>query len=251
MKDYAKTINRSKEIHGQQQGKQTLTKSAVQTSKTLEREKKSSESGRGFFSLVAIFVIVAVLFAAYRQYIRHRAETNPQPHPVATQNSASAQPANPQFDFYTVLPNGSTTGAQAANSASAANSSTATNPSGAATTSSGTGTTTTGTTPSTTTTTAPASGTATTNIQVAPISSATAAPSEYYLNAGGFANSADAQQMLSQLLLLGVQANIQTSQDNGAPTYEVLVGPFADQDTMNIVKNQLAAHQIQATVVQN
>ena len=56
--------------------------------------------------------------------------------------------------------------------------------------------------------------------------------------------------MLSQLLLLGVQANVKTNQENGEPSYQVLVGPFDDQDAMTIVRNQLAVHQIQASVIQ-
>ena len=73
---------------------------------------------------------------------------------------------------------------------------------------------------------------------------------KYYLSAGSYANSDDASQMLSQLLLVGVDAKVVTTQDNGEPAYQVLVGPFASVAAYSPVKQQLAAHQVQVSVVQ-
>lgn len=246
MKDYAKVINQSKEIHGQQQVRQTLTKSAVQKTRAIEKDEKKS-GGRGFFSVIAVFIVIAVLFAAYHQYSRHRALMNPEAgKQEAAVGSTPATATNPQFDFYTVLPNGSTPGANPSTSGSTTPSSATppTAPVAAATT-------TPAATPLGANPPAPALTTQSPNPNVAPVKTITTASSgQYYLDAGGFSNSADAQQMLSQLLLLGVQANIKTTQENGAPTYEVLVGPFEDQDAMNIVKQQLSAHQMLTTVIQ-
>lgn len=233
MKDYAKVINQSKEMHGQRMVKETLTKSAVDKNKEREPAPHKKGASSGFFTMIAIFVIIAILFAVYRQYMHPKGLLNPKAQQEETQEQAPQQAASPQFDFYTVLPNGTTPGA---------------NPSSSST---GTPPTTVPATATTTPVTTPADSTAATPTTPAPATTTSAAPSgQYYLVAGSFANSADAQQMLSQLLLLGVQANVKTNQENGEPSYQVLVGPFDDQDAMTIVRNQLAVHQIQASVIQ-
>ncbi len=251
MKDYAKVINQSKEIHGQQQVRQTLAHSAVQKAKA-HKETVPAKKGSGFFTLVAIFVIVAILFAVYRQYIHRKEGAMSTGQATATTAQTAAQPTSPQFDFYTVLPNGGTPGTSSnnSNSPSATNSPGTTTP--AATTNAPAGTTTPAVTTTSTTpvTATPSSGAAPSGTTPSATTSAASGSTQYYLNAGEFSNEADAQQTLSQLLLLGVQASIKSVQENGAPSYQVLVGPFDDTDTMSVVKQQLIAHQIQASVVQ-
>ena len=83
-----------------------------------------------------------------------------------------------------------------------------------------------------------------------PAPAAAAASVKYYLSAGSYSNSDDANQMLSQLLLVGVDAKVVTTQDNGDPAYQVLVGPFASVAAYSPVKQQLSAHQVQVSVVQ-
>ena len=226
MKDYAKVINQSKEIHGREQGRQTLTRSAMQKSRTTSAKEAPKKSGSGFFALVTIFIVVAILFAVYRQYTHHKKAEEATAQPAGAKTSQQVA-SNPQFDFYSVLPNG-------ASPSGAPTSSTTVQAGGAEA--------------------APAPAVASAPVAVstavAPVQTINTAPTQFYLNAGEFANKADAQQMLSQLLLLGTQANIKAVQDNGAPSYQVLVGPFVDRDSMSIVKNQLQAHQIQASVVQ-
>lgn len=230
MKDYAKVINQSREIHGQRMVKETLTQSAVDKTKEREAPRKKSGSS-GFFTVFAIFIVIAVLFAVYRQYTHPKGLLNPNAKKEEATQAAPQQATSPQFDFYTVLPNGTTPGANPSSSSTGAPPATAPASQTSATTP------------------APATTTAAPVAQI-PTTAAPAKSGQYYLAAGSFANSADAQQMLSQLLLLGVQANIKNNQENGEPTYQVLVGPFDDQDAMNIVKGQLALHQIQASVLQ-
>lgn len=239
MKDYAKTVSRPPEAAGKNTSRESLTQSAMQQNRAAPSANK--KSGTGFFSVIAVFICIAILFAGYRQYTHHNAVAKP----TAATEQTQQQPTNPQFDFYTVLPAGGTPGS--------ANSNAASNPAAApsATTSAATTTTPTGA-PATSSAT-PSLATTPTGNQSAPIQTITtgATPTtQSYLNAGQYANLADAQQMLSQLLLLGVQANIQTTQSNGQSSYQVLVGPFDDPAAMGIVKQQLAAHQLQTTAMQ-
>lgn len=233
MKDYAKVVNKSRENQDSPDKKNTSS-----------HARPAPKSNAGFFSLVAIFVLVAVLFAAYRQYVRHKAEMNPKAEVTASAKSQAAN--NPQFDFYSVLPTGNTPGANTPATAGNATNVPAAPPAPAPTT--GTGST--DAAPPAPAVAAPPSTTDSPSTPAASPAPAAAAATSYYLNAGSFSDSADAQQMLSQLLLLGAQANITTTQDNGSPSYEVLVGPFDDQDAMNLVKQQLATHQIEVNVVQ-
>src|ERR1700677_5078149 len=104
MKDYAKVVNRSRDAQGQTPSKETLTQSAMQQSRATPAAKK--KSGSGFFSVIALFILIAILLAVYRQYAHHKALMNPKPDD-ASAGQVQPQASNPQFDFYSVLPAGS------------------------------------------------------------------------------------------------------------------------------------------------
>lgn len=243
MKDYAKTVSRPPEVSGKNTSRESLKQSAMQQNRAAPSANK--KSGTGFFSVIAVFICIAILFAGYRQYTHHKALLNPKAE--AASGQVQQQPTNPQFDFYTVLPAGSTPGSPNSNAANSATVPPATPAADAATTATEGATTT--VTPSTTTTVV-AGPSENQPAPVQTISTGATPTTQSYLNAGQYANLADAQQMLSQLLLLGVQANIQTTQSNGQASYQVLVGPFDDQAAMGIVKQQLAAHQLQTNIMQ-
>jgi cell division protein FtsN len=80
---------------------------------------------------------------------------------------------------------------------------------------------------------------------------AAAAPVEsFYLQAGAFQKSADADNLKAKLAMMGLEADVQevTLAEKGA-MHRVRVGPFGTPDEMNRVRNQLAQSGIQATVV--
>jgi cell division protein FtsN len=72
----------------------------------------------------------------------------------------------------------------------------------------------------------------------------------FYLQAGAFQKSADADNLKAKLSLLGVDVGIQevTLPEKGT-MFRVRVGPYAKPDEMNRVRNQLAQNGIQATVI--
>jgi cell division protein FtsN len=84
-----------------------------------------------------------------------------------------------------------------------------------------------------------------------PAPAAAAAPAELlYLQAGAFQKAADADNLKAKLAMLGLEAGVQevTVPDKGT-MHRVRVGPFANPDEMNRVRNQLSQNGIQATPV--
>jgi cell division protein FtsN len=78
-----------------------------------------------------------------------------------------------------------------------------------------------------------------------------AAPAELlYLQAGAFQKAADADNLKAKLAMLGLEAGVQevAVPDKGT-MHRVRVGPFANPDEMNRVRNQLSQNGIQATPV--
>jgi cell division protein FtsN len=97
----------------------------------------------------------------------------------------------------------------------------------------------------------------------APTSAQTSAPSPtnstpispkpgtvFYLQAGAFPKSGDAENLKAKLAMLGVEANVQeaTLPDKGK-MHRVRIGPISSPDEMNRVRSELAQSGIQATVV--
>jgi cell division protein FtsN len=77
-----------------------------------------------------------------------------------------------------------------------------------------------------------------------------AAPTLYYLQAGAFQNADDADNLKAQLALLGVEAEIQTTEIAGKGMFHrVRVGPFNAMDKVNSTRSLLAQNNIPATLV--
>lgn len=72
----------------------------------------------------------------------------------------------------------------------------------------------------------------------------------FYLQAGAFQKSADADNLKAKLALMGLETSLQDVNvpDKGV-MHRVRVGPFANLEDMNRVRNQLSQNGIQATVV--
>ncbi|MDD5175126.1 MAG: SPOR domain-containing protein [Sterolibacterium sp.] len=76
-------------------------------------------------------------------------------------------------------------------------------------------------------------------------------PSElYYLQAGAFQKSTDADNLKAKLALMGMEASVQEVHvpDKGL-MHRVRVGPFAKPEEMNRMRNQLSQNGIQTSVV--
>ncbi len=252
MKDYAKIVNTTpRETRGAQRAQPQEKPNLVRSAKELQ-PKEIGSSKNTFGILLVIFILAIVGYGVVRQYFAtHHIDfssgtvTKEVAQVKKSVSSTPAQNTVPQFDFYTVLPKGAQPSAPAPtnNTAPAATSNT------------------TPTAPATSTPEAsapqaapPATATTTPATPTAPVSTINVGSANsngpYYLNAGDYTNNDDAQKMLSQLLLLGAQASVSTKTINGAIAYEVVVGPFSDPDTMNVVKNQLSSHQINTEVAE-
>lgn len=72
----------------------------------------------------------------------------------------------------------------------------------------------------------------------------------FYLQAGAFQKTADADNLKAKLAMMGLEASMQEIHvpDKGVMN-RVRVGPFSKPEEMNRVRNQLAQNGIQATVV--
>lgn len=72
----------------------------------------------------------------------------------------------------------------------------------------------------------------------------------YYLQAGAFQKTADADNLKAKLALLGVDATVQETNVAGKGNlFRVRTGPFKSPDEMNRVRTQMAEGGVQATVV--
>jgi len=79
-----------------------------------------------------------------------------------------------------------------------------------------------------------------------------AAPNQprYYLQAGAFQNAADADNLKARLALLGIEAQIQTSEvpEKGV-FHRVRIGPFVGLDAVNTTRSLLTQNNIAANLV--
>lgn len=72
----------------------------------------------------------------------------------------------------------------------------------------------------------------------------------YLLQAGSFQQFGDADRLKAQLALLGVEAHIQKVELTGGETWHrVRVGPIADQDELNRIRQQLAANGVETILL--
>ena len=72
----------------------------------------------------------------------------------------------------------------------------------------------------------------------------------FYLQAGAFQKTTDADNLKAKLALMGLEASVQEVQvpDKGL-MHRVRVGPFAKPEEMNRVRNQLSQNGVQTTVI--
>jgi cell division protein FtsN len=78
---------------------------------------------------------------------------------------------------------------------------------------------------------------------------AAATQTTYYLQAGAFRSEDDAEAVKARILLLGLPAQVQKAQVNGATVNRVRVGPFKGIDEMNRSRARLGAEKIDSSVV--
>jgi len=71
----------------------------------------------------------------------------------------------------------------------------------------------------------------------------------YYLQVGSFKAMSDAETMRARIIMLGMTAEIQHAEVNGAQMNRVRVGPFSRLDDMNRVRAKLGEEKIPAVVV--
>ncbi|WP_310447870.1 SPOR domain-containing protein [Thiobacillus sp.] len=83
-----------------------------------------------------------------------------------------------------------------------------------------------------------------------PVPDTTANHPLYYLQAGAFQNADDADNLKAQLALLGVEAEIQTTEIAGKGMFHrVRVGPLRAMDEVNSTRSLLTQNNIPATLV--
>lgn len=86
--------------------------------------------------------------------------------------------------------------------------------------------------------------------QTAPAEAAPAAPDAlYYLQAGAFANAADAEAMKARLALLGFEAKIQPGQEGEARLYRLRIGPYRSLDELNRARARLTQEGVDTMLV--
>jgi cell division protein FtsN len=95
---------------------------------------------------------------------------------------------------------------------------------------------------------APAATPRTTSPAAAPAAAPTANGS-YFLQAGAYQGSADAEAVKARILLLGLPVAVQRAEVNGKQINRVRVGPFARLDDMNRARTRLGENKIETAVV--
>ncbi|MYN12474.1 DUF2613 family protein [Pusillimonas sp. TS35] len=73
--------------------------------------------------------------------------------------------------------------------------------------------------------------------------------STYFLQAGAFRSASDAEAVMARIVMLGLPAQVQKAQVNGATVNRVRVGPFQGIDEMNRSRARLGAEKIETSVV--
>lgn len=71
----------------------------------------------------------------------------------------------------------------------------------------------------------------------------------YYLQAGAFHSSKDADAMKARILMMGLSAQVEDASVNGATLHRVRVGPFKGIDAMNRARAKLGDDKIASSVM--
>lgn len=80
---------------------------------------------------------------------------------------------------------------------------------------------------------------------VAPVEDRT----NYFLQAGAFRDSGDADGMKAKLAMMGFDVKVTQAEVNGNTVYRVRLGPYGKLDDMNRVRSKLAENGVEASVV--
>jgi cell division protein FtsN len=75
------------------------------------------------------------------------------------------------------------------------------------------------------------------------------AAGNYFLQAGAYRGSDEAEALKARIILLGLPAAVQRAEVNGKSINRVRVGPFARLDDMNRARSRLGENKIEAAVV--
>ncbi len=96
------------------------------------------------------------------------------------------------------------------------------------------------------------------NTAAPPAQSAAPAPSAagedkwvYYLQAGAYRDTADAEAVRAKLALLGFEANVSDRSTDSGVLHRVRVGPFTQVEAMNKVRSKLSENGVDVAVVRN
>lgn len=89
----------------------------------------------------------------------------------------------------------------------------------------------------------------TTQRSVAPAPPASAASGKYFLQAGAYHATGDAEAVKARILLMGLPVAVQRAEVNGKQINRVRVGPFAKLDDMNRARGLLGENKIETAVV--
>ncbi|SHH71437.1 SPOR domain-containing protein [Pollutimonas bauzanensis] len=95
----------------------------------------------------------------------------------------------------------------------------------------------------------PAPGTEALPAQASKPAAAAGTQATYYLQAGAFRSENDAEAVKARILLMGLSAQVQKAQVNGATINRVRVGPFKGIDEMNRSRARLGEEKIASSVI--
>jgi cell division protein FtsN len=73
----------------------------------------------------------------------------------------------------------------------------------------------------------------------------------YYLQAGAYRETADAEAVRAKLALLGFEASVTDRTTDSGVLHRVRVGPFTQVETMNKVRSKLSENGVDVAVVRN
>lgn len=83
----------------------------------------------------------------------------------------------------------------------------------------------------------------------APALGASNDPFTYFVQAGAFRTTEDAEQQRARLLLLGMQAKVSEREQSGRTVYRVRLGPFATKEEADQAKARLDGNSIETALV--
>ena len=74
-------------------------------------------------------------------------------------------------------------------------------------------------------------------------------PFSYYIQAGAYSRTDEAEQQRARLAMLGFEARVTEREQSGRTVYRVRVGPFAQKEQADRAKERLEGASIEAALV--